>query len=86
MLDTGEWYYRLVKGRIAVHVARGGDNTGAIAKSARTIASRGDLDPGALARMIAEVEYETVQPFLGAPWNQLQRLERFNLLRASLLA
>jgi hypothetical protein len=86
MFDVDEWYYRQMKGRIAAHVASGGDKPLAIVKSARTIVSRGDLDRQALARMVAEVEAESVRPFLGPPWNQPERLERFDVLKSELLA
>ena len=81
MFDMEERYYRQVKGRVASHVARGGDRPEAIVKYARTIVGRGDLNPEALARIVSEVESESVRPFLGPPWNQPERLGRFEQLK-----
>jgi hypothetical protein len=86
MLEVGEWYYRQLKGRIAGHVARGSDRPAAIVKSARTIVARGDISPEALARILEEVQIESVQPFVGPPWNQPERFGRFRLLKSSLSA
>jgi hypothetical protein len=82
MLEMDKWYYLQVKGRIAAHVARGTDKPDAIAKAARTIVSRSHVGQDALA--ITEVESESVRPFLGPPWNQPPRLERFNNLKSCL--
>ncbi|GEM_PF-6185635 len=86
MFDVNECYYRQVKGRVASHVARGGDRPEAIVKSARTIVGRGDLKAEALPRIMGEVESESVRPFLGPPWNQPERLGRFNHLKCLLEA
>ena len=86
MFDVREWYRRQLKGRIAGHVARGLDRPEAIMKSARTIVARGDVSPAALTRILGEVEIESVQPFLGPPWNQPERVERFTLLKSGLSA
>jgi len=86
MFDVSEWYRRQLKGRIAGHVASGLDKPGAIIKSARTILARGDVSPEALARILREVQIESVEPFLGPPWSQPGRMERFRLLKSSLSA
>lgn len=86
MLDVSEWYYRQLKGRIAAHVARGRDKPEAIVKSARTILARGDISPEALARILQEVQIESVQPFLGPPCNQPERFGRFGPLKSGLSA
>lgn len=86
MLEVGERYYRQLKGRIAGHVARESDRPAAIVKSTRTIVARGDISPDALARILEEVQIESVQPFVGPPWNQPERFERFRLLKSSISA
>jgi hypothetical protein len=86
MFDLDEWYYRQLKGRAAAHVARGGDRPEAIVKAARTIIGRGGLKSQALATIVAEVESESVRPFLGPPWNQPERLGRFEDLTSLLEA
>ena len=85
MSDTRVWYRSLLKGRIAAHVARGTDNPNAIVKSTRTTIERNGLGRGILEEIFAEVNAESVKPFLTPPWNQPQRAERFRLLKSSLL-
>ena len=84
MSDISDWYYGLLKGRIASHVASGGDDPRAIIKSARTILAKDNIGPEALPKILDEVEKETVQPFLQPPWYQPDRLERFRLLKIGL--
>lgn len=86
MIEIAEWHYRRLKGRIASHVARGGDRPQAIIKSAQTMLAKGDISPESIARILEEVQAESVQPFLGPPWNQPERSERFTLLKSSLSA
>jgi hypothetical protein len=85
MSDIQDWYRRLLKGRIASHVARGTDNPNAIVASARTIIGRAALENEMLEDILVEVRAESVEPFLGAPWNQPKRAERFESLKSSLL-
>lgn len=85
MSDTREWYRSLLKGRIAAHVARGTDRPNAIVKSTRTTIERNALGHAILEEIFAEVNAESVNPFLGPPWNQPQRAERFRSLKSSLL-
>lgn len=85
MSDIREWYRSLLKGRIVAHVARGTDNPNAIVKSTRTTIRRNDLAHEMLEAIFAEVDAESVKPFIGAPWNQPQRAERFHSLKSALL-
>ena len=88
--DTPEWYRRQVKGRIARYVATGDDKPEPIIKSTRTIVARGDVSAEALARILEEVDIESVQPFLGPlgpRWMiQPERLGRFRHLKSGLSA
>lgn len=81
MLDFNEWNYSRYKGRIAAFVARGKERPEPIIKSIRTTMAKGNLDRTALERMLAEVEAQSVHPFLGPPWNQPQRLERLRVIK-----
>jgi len=86
MIDIPEWYRSLVKDRIAKYVARGQDKPESIIKSTRTIVARGDVSPEDLARILEEVQIESVQPFLGPPWNQPERVGRLGHLKSGLSA
>jgi len=86
MPNINEWYYSLLKGRIAAHVARGHDKPNAVIASIRTIFAKGHISLEAVQRMLKEVQYETVQPFLGPPWHRPERVERFEVIRDGLNA
>jgi hypothetical protein len=85
-LDVEQWCYRLVKGRIASHVARGTDEPNTVVKFTKTLLARRRLGGDTLQRVLEEVNSESVQPFLALPWNQPERLERFRVLKSGLLA
>lgn len=81
LLDFREWNYARCKGRIAAFVARADEKPERIIKSIQTTIAKGNLDHTALERMLAEVESQSVKPFLGPPWNQPERLERFTVIK-----
>lgn len=84
LLDFNEWNYARCKGRITAYVSRGKEKPERIIKSIRTTMAKGNLGSEALERILQEVERESVQPFLGEPWNQPKRLERFRLIKEQL--
>ena len=85
MADMEKWCRNLVKGRIVAHVARGSDNLSALIKATRTVMRRNNLGQETLEGIFAEVKIESVEPFLGAAWNQPERAERFVSLKSALL-
>lgn len=85
MSDIRKWHRSLLKGRIAAHVARGTDSPNAIVKSTRTVMERNNLPHEMLEGILAEVNAESVKPFLTPSWNQPERAERFRSLRSYLL-
>jgi len=88
MFDIDDWRYRHLKGRIANYVARGNDKPDVLIKATRTIVSKHGIGHATLERMLEEVNRGSVRPFLrnqGSMWHQPERLERFTLLKSSLL-
>ncbi len=80
-----EFEYRTCKGRVQSYVARAKEPPNRIVKSIKTFRSSGRIKQGEVERMLNEVQRESVIPFLGPPWNQALRQERFQLIRAALL-
>ena len=78
----------LLEGRIAKHVARGTDHPKAIIKTAQSMLAKGKIGSPALRRMLAEIDKNSVQPFLHAPgqWNQPDGATRFKFIEAALPA
>lgn len=81
--EITNWQYETLKGKI-VGCVRGKETAGRVAKYIRTAFRSARLPAGILDRMLAEVERESVRPFLGHPWNQADRLHRFGELLAAL--
>ncbi len=84
VLEIKEFYYALCKGRICSYVARGNDKPERILKSIRTIMAKGRIDQEAIQGMLVEVDLLSVRPFLGPPWNQPERLGRFQAFKGTL--
>ncbi len=80
-----EFEYRICKGRIQSYVARAKEPPERIVKSIRTIMARGGINKTDVERMLEETQAETVLPFLGSPWNQPQRQERFDAIKDALI-
>ncbi len=83
LLDTKEWHYDRCKGWIVACV-RGRDRPGRVIKSILTSVSKGQIDREAIPRMLAEVESESVRPFLRPSWNQPERQELFQSFKDGL--
>lgn len=84
--EIRDWYYALCKGRVANYVARGEERPERVIKPIQTIKAKGNISEEAVERMLAEIDSESVRPFLGPPWNQPERLQRFWAIRDSLLS
>ena len=80
-LDFSQWNYERCKGLVISYVVKGRGHPERIAKSIRTTMSRGNLSHEALDQMLIEIDKETVQPALTPPWNQPERMERFQLIK-----
>jgi hypothetical protein len=83
-IDIRQWDYKRCKGMITSFVAQGDGIPERIAKSIRTTIAGGHVARAAVEQMLAETNTETVQPFLGARWNQPERLERFRDIESTL--
>ncbi len=83
--NIDEFEYRLCKGRVQSYVARAKEPPDRIVKSIRTFQSSARIKRDEIERMLNEVQRESVIPFLGPPWNQPKRQERFQVIRAALL-
>ncbi len=83
LLDIKQWHYDRCKGQI-VACLRGKDKPERVIKSTLTSMSKGQIDREALPRMLAEVESESVRPFLRPSWNQQERLGRFQAFKDAL--
>ena len=68
------------------YVARAKEPPQRIVKSVHTFMSSGRINRTDVERMLNEVLTESVVPFLGPPWNQPQRQERFQLIKDALIA
>ena len=75
-MEIAQWYYSMAKGKI-VGCVLGNENPERVLKYLRTLVKKGEVTPDQLDEMIAEVERETVEPFLRSPWNQPERGQRF---------
>ncbi len=89
MLEVQNAYYPTMKGLI-VAVVRGTDKVERATKAIRTMMARYGIGREALEQAFAEVDTESVQPFLAkapsSPYYQPERLERFTALKSALLA
>ncbi len=85
LLDVREWNYARCKGQVVSYVAKGRGIPDRIIKSIWTTVSKGNLNLADFQRMLAEIESESVMPFLRAPWNQPERLKRFQTVSDSLI-
>lgn len=84
-LDIHEFEYRICKGRLQSYVARAKEPPGRIVKSIRTFLSNARIEHDDVERMLNEVQRDSVVPFLGPPWDQPQRQERFQLIKDALI-
>lgn len=80
-----ECEYRICKGRVQSYVARAKEPPQRIVKSIQTFLSNARIKHGEVERMLNEVQRDSVLPFLGPPWNQPQRQERFQLIKDALI-
>ncbi len=89
MLEVQNAYYPTMKGLI-VAVVLGNDKVERVTKAIRTMMARYGMGRETLEQAFAEVDTETVQPFLAkapsSPFYQPQRLERFTALKSALLS
>ncbi len=85
--DVNEKNRAWCKGLIGSYVARGHDRPDRIAKCLATTMAKGELDGASLKAILATINNETVQPFLGrvgSVFHQPERLERFHLVRKTI--
>lgn len=81
-----EFEYRICKGRVQSYVARAKEPAERIIKSIQTFLSNARIKHGEVERMLNNVQRESVIPFLGPPWNQRERQQRFQLIKDALIA
>lgn len=90
-IDSGEtateelhrWWQAMARGQVVACV-RGHVRPQSVAKWPQTACQKGRLDDIALDEILAAVERESVQPFLGSPWNEPARQQRFAELQGCL--
>lgn len=75
-----EWHYARCKGLIVGHVRDGKGKPETVVKSIQTSLSKNNVADAAITKMLAEVEAESVRPFLGPPWNKPERMVRLNVI------
>lgn len=83
--NLGEFEYGICKGRVRSYVARAMEPPQRIVKSVHTFMSSGRINRTDVERMLNEVLTESVVPFLGPPWNQPERKERFQFIKGALM-
>lgn len=83
MIEVHESKYKTIKGKI-VGCVRGKEKVESVTKYVNTALKNQRISHSLLDQMLVEIERESVQPFLGYPWNQVERRQHFDALTETL--
>ena len=72
-----EWRHEQIKGKIEGCII-GNERVESVRKYVNTVRNKGWISQQEFDRIVAEVKRDSVLPFLEHPWNQPERLQRFN--------